>query len=384
MYVVLLIIFAVNPLLGLICGAFYFYQKKELLSTDVLIMATLGAAFLGLINTTKSPDSDLTTYMVWYGAADDYGLFEYLLIFTREPLYYIWMYFISYVTLGSELAFIFISTFLPYFLILLNIARIGKFLSLCNQVIILILLCFIFFGPLFSLSAHLMRQFLAGALVFTFYTSWIVSGRRPWWLLILAALMHYSALIFLVFSVVQPLRRLGSLFSLFFAAFIFFVAFVFLKMVSGSLSSLPALGLIFSRIAAEEGADIGHLSLISIAFVIFLTIVSIAVIQSKIILNKKNLFNVCATVILIALIALVANMHGGTVEIAKRYYFYEYFLAALIFPLLVYISNSKKLISITALAFVVPQFFINLEIGVWGYMSLPTLFLLPSWLVWGG
>jgi hypothetical protein len=376
-------VFIVNPLVGVMFGATYTWNKRSLCPSDMFLLTVLGAAYLGLINTTKIPDSDFSVYLDWYSMAADTSLLEYLALFTREPLFFTWMYFVSNLTSGSESAFVFLSTLFAYVLVLINTVRIGKYFSLGNRAIILVIICFIYFGPLFSLSAHLMRQFLAAALVLTFYTTWIVSSKRPWWILIVALFVHYSAALFIVFAAMKVPQRLSVSLSLMLATVSLAVVFMLSKLVANSFSSVPVFGLIFSRIVNEEGADIGHLSLMAIVFVISIALFSIAGQRSNLISKSKGLSNLYAAVIFLALIVLIANLSDETVEVAKRFYFYEYFLAAIVFPLFLYVANWTKLV-LTLLPFVfIPHFFVTIEFGAWQYANLTRLLFLPSWEIWG-
>lgn len=382
MRLLILCVFVVSPLIGIAWGAIHAWSNRVTNFKDTFVLAILGAAYLGLINTTKIPDSDLAVYLDWYALAQDLNLIEYLGLFTREPLYYAWMYLVSKVSNGNEAAFTFFSTVVTYTLILHNVARISRHFALSNRVTVLLLVTFIFFGPLFSLSAHLMRQFFAAALVLTFYTAWIVTGKRQWWILIGALFVHYSAVLFILFAAIKMPRKFRPALSLVLMTVLLAVVFVFVRKVSSAMVNMPLFGMIFSRIASDEGHDIGHLSISALAFVASIAGLAVSNLKSRLMSSSESVLSVNITVILLAIIVLFANASDATVEIAKRFYFYQYFLFALALASSTLTSRYRAILIVMPLI-AAPHFFLNIEMGAWQYTNLARLAFLPSWELWG-
>jgi hypothetical protein len=376
------LIFVVNPLAGVGYCAISLWSRTSTRRGDTVTLAVLGACYLGLLNITKTPVSDMAVYMEWYAAAAELSFLDYLGLFSREYLFYSWTYLISYVSSGSEPFYIFCSTVVPYFFFLVSIARLGKHFALSPKAVALILLLFVFFGPLFSLSAHLMRQFFAATLVLTFYSTWIQSGRRPWSYLIAGTFMHYSAAFFFVPAFLKFSVNFSSAVKIIFVFLAVALTFAVARQFAGALSNFPIIGLIFVRIDDLVGADLGHLSLSAAAFNILVGALALALLKSRRVARSEGLFNLCTTVLMLVAGIFIANLFSETVEIGKRYFLYLYFLFAILVIVLVWLRR-EALWVVLGLSFItVLHFFISLVFGTWQYAAWPQMLVAPAWDLW--
>jgi hypothetical protein len=381
--IVVLLLFIFQPFLTLSIIIFLGLTKEILPSKFIYLIAFLGSCYLGLINITKFPDSDLLNYLDWYRVAQNSFLVDYLLINSREPLYFIGLYGIANFPFSSPQLFIFLSTVVSYFIFLIAVIRISIYLGLRDRLIIGLIISFLFFAPLFSLSAHLMRQFLAATIVVLFFSEYIISGKRKWLILFLAILIHYSSILFIPIVFLKKIRSFSSNISLTLCLITLPLMYFFGKVATPLFSEIPVLGFVFDRIAADDGAELETLSLAAISFGFITAIISflnMRGIRRPVVSNGLWVINI--GVIVIVVIALVANTQTQLSEIALRFFFYLYFLFGLTLP--IYIASRKNSVRFLSaiLLIEIPFFVYKLQFGEWEYAPLNTLLFTPSWLLW--
>ena len=131
------------------------------------------------------------------------------------------MFFTNKISSANFKVFIIVHTTIAYFFYFLSIFKINKKLTrnYSNQLFVFLLAALFF--TLFSLSAHLMRQFIATSILLYFLVNKLFYNRNYWMLFVAAVLCHTSVIFFLPF--------------LFSSCINFFVAFVFFFFQSDSL-----------------------------------------------------------------------------------------------------------------------------------------------------
>jgi hypothetical protein len=170
------------PLVALIAIVIYGLSLRKLSIPLLTVLISMISVYLGLINITKVPENDLVAYLWWLTLARESGFIEFISSGPREPGYVLYMYLLANVPWSNDGLFIFVSTALPYGIVLATLARFGFKLNLPDHVIIGVLILVAFFPPLFNNSAHLMRQFLAGAFIAWFYIDDALGSRHRWWI----------------------------------------------------------------------------------------------------------------------------------------------------------------------------------------------------------
>lgn len=93
----------------------YVRSRHKLLYYNFIVTISI---FLGLINTTKVPQSDMINYLAWFEMARWLDFREYIFMLGKEPIYHAFVYLIHYVFGGSKNWFIISVTSLGYILIL--------------------------------------------------------------------------------------------------------------------------------------------------------------------------------------------------------------------------------------------------------------------------
>jgi hypothetical protein len=198
-YVALSLIFCFSPVLGVVsCIVALFYVHKNKYKTFYSFF--LISLFLALLNIRKIPDSDMFRYIETYTEAKYYDFWEYCLIRLKEPFFSIFSYCIHFVFSGSVNAYIMTCTVISYMFIFYNIWRIHNVIQLDRYNFVLAITVAVLFPNIFSLSAHLMRQFLAAAIMQYAAIEYILRNKIRVSPLILAIFTHTtSALLVIVF-----------------------------------------------------------------------------------------------------------------------------------------------------------------------------------------
>lgn len=352
----------------------------------IYMIAFFGVCYLGLVNVTKFPDGDFIKYLEWYASAQDFSLPAFLAIYSREPIYWIFLHTIANLPFSSEQLFVFASTSISYLIFIFAVVRLSLSLGLNVRVITGIVVALMFFAPLFSLSAHLMRQFIAASLVILFFSEYFLSGKQYWWILIVAVLVHYSAILFLPLAMIKKIDRVSSGIGVSLYLSVLPILYILSKSGASLFADIPVIGFVFNRVAAEEGAELEHMSFVAVIFVVITVALSISnLITSRRFSNSLasiNGWRINVAVVILGVIVLLANMVDGAAEIATRFFFYIYFFIGLVLPMFVASHRKLMLMIVPSLAFLIAHFFYNSQFGAWQYASLLELISLPAWELW--
>lgn len=352
------------------------------------LLGMLAAAYLGLINTTKLPDSDLVQYLEWFEIAGESGFIEYIALHSREPVFYAWMWIVSAIFGGDNHSFIFLSTWLPYSIFAYSIVIVCRRYDVDARVTAILVILFLFLPPLFSISAHLIRQFMAGALVTLFFARRLAMQKSSWWVIVVAVFIHYSALIFVPLALLRIPRRIHPMLSFAVYGIIIYSLYLVAYMASGYLSQLPVFGMVFLRISASAIPDVIGLTTNAVFFIIVYSsfaYLNMVETNSRLKYSGSNGFdkNFKFSVLLLGAIILISSMSVNTAEIAMRMYFYLYFLLALVMAIFI-CNNFWTTRFIFAIAILeIFAFFYSLQAGVWTYAPLMKILFLPSLQLWG-
>ncbi|MDZ4057671.1 MAG: hypothetical protein U1D69_12060, partial [Polynucleobacter sp.] len=202
----------------------------------------------------------------------------------------------------------------------------------------------------------------------------------------IAVLMHYSALFFALIAIIKKSKVVPS----HFLALMYFgllpTIYIFARSVAGAFSNIPLLGYVFKIAGRDEGHPLEHLSIVAVVFVIIAIAISIANLKFKykdrLKLISERGWGLHVGIIMLGMVVLTSNLITDGTEIAGRFFFYEYFLIALILPLFVAAHPYSKPFFALALLLLLPYFFFNMQYGTWVYAPFFDLILSPSWVLW--
>ncbi len=343
----------------------------------------VGALYLSLVNITKQPESDLAAYLKSFEDAQFLDLGPFLLLNTREPLYYVSLYGLANLPGVDGHTYVFLSTLVPYLLFGTAVLRVGVALRLERRSLLSLLLFLLFFGQLFSLSAHLLRQFLAASLVMLVLADYAVTGRRRWGLGLLGMMVHYSSMPLMLLSLLKPHRRYSSALSVLLHMITLTSIYALAVQVAPLLLDLPVLGIVFQRITNGEGAELEPLTLPAMATAVLFLLVGIyELTRTRGSAQGAQDWSLLLCSVTICVVVLVSSAQPTLSEIAQRYFFYLYFLIGLVSPfLMARLSLSRWAVHGLALLSA-PLFFYKLANSEWTYAPVVALLFEPAWMLW--
>lgn len=376
-------LFVAQPFLTLVLLVGLGFVARRVPGWYAPLFVAFCSMYLGLVNVTKFPESDLEVYFQSFLDARDYSLPEYLLYNAREPLYYISLYYFAHLPGVDTRSYVFLSTAVPYALFLGAVLRTCNLLRIEPKNVLALLIVLAFFPQLFSLSAHLMRQFLASALMMLFLAELARNGRHRWGIGVAAAMMHYSAFLVLGLSLVKKMRGKSGMASLPLYGVLLFGVYSGAVLVAPYFLDIPVLGLIFGRIASGEGAELEPLNAVSLATAaLFLALALYSLHHSGDSLAPEGEWSISLCTITICVVVLLSSAQPMLSEIATRYFFYLYFLIGMVLPFILsrfaLAADCMRGLAVAAL----PFFFYKLSDGSWQYADVSDLLFAPGWLLW--
>lgn len=364
-------LFFLSPIASVIISFFLMtYRSSEV--NYIVLFAFFSCLSLSLINSGKVPENDLLNYQDRFFLVPQIPFLQYAILMGKEPIYFIYSYILFYLTFGNFKLFLFLTSFASYFLVSLSYIKIFKTLNLGFKSIVYGLLTFFLFSNLFSLSAHLIRQFLASSIVLVVLINIAYLNKQRLFLFLNGVLIHSSAIIFTPAYLLSK-NSSKKRFSLILTAF----SIIFLTITQGSkffLNILPDIEFLkypFARIAYRKVyvnlGDLGFLNYLVIVFniIIFYLFSNI---------NWRTRILTFASI----LILIVTLSFYNDSEIPMRISFYAYLLLPLSIMYsysLIKKSTFKEIIYLSFLIFIGLQFLLRLKFGSWTYENLDSLLI---------
>jgi len=200
------IVSLINPLFAIIFCFVFVYNEKN---NDALIyfLYALIALYLGLINSTKVPVSDLLNYKDFYDDASMMSFGNYIFILGKATIFFVMSFILNKAFFGNFDLYIIFLTFLMYFLVFISIHKYWRNQENRFHILFFAVLIFGLFHPLFGYSSHLIRQILAGSLFILFIINKDIKGQYPWIIAIFAVLIHASAGILFLISFLPGIQK---------------------------------------------------------------------------------------------------------------------------------------------------------------------------------
>ena len=377
-----LLIFIFNPIFGIsLAVLFALKYKSKLFLLNIILLISL---FLGLINTTKVAESDMIGYEELFEYAKTVSFLDYANEFVKEPIYYVAMYVMSSVVGISFKWFVFLQTVVAYILFLFAIFRFQKKAGSATEIIIFSLLVGGLFFELFSLSAHLMRQFLATSMLLFYMVELCLYKTNRWWLLLLAVLTHSTVYLFILFIFIPVFRQKIEVVKLLLLLLLIVMPIYYLyeNIVLFMAANLPTyFAYVFMRLAEGNFEDLtGSVQEITL----IINIVSIAL-TAYYYLYSDNLgesssgmyyfLNVFFGLLIFTLLVVDFPL------ISYRYSFYVYFFIPFIFPLLLRLWPLERFSAIfqfIVVGVLFIRFGYKLEYGTFTYESFVDAILRSS------
>lgn len=373
-------IFLLNPFFGIIFTFNMLFvkavkYKSKLISTFVIFLSF----FLAFINITKIPENDLKFHASQYLLAKNYTLINYLQHIEKEPLGYVFNYLMYFLSNGSIKFWVMTFSFFSYLLFFTSIKRFYTKLEMPTHSLVLSLVLAAFFPQLFSLSAHLIRQFIASSIFIYFAVDKILYDKNKWWLALTGILIHGSSLllyVFIYFKFIGNFKKHKILNISLIILLLFYqsIAKILFFMLGGVH---PAIDYILKRASQDTTYDLGGfqllnfvLMLIMIVIVFFSTKDSYIKIRGINIQLEKNVKFFFFTMIILSFFILL-NLRQS--ELSNRLFFYLFFYFPFVIPFGFTKIKQRAFVSYGLSIIFMVYFTYRLEIGVWSYASLSEL-----------
>ncbi|RIV34995.1 hypothetical protein D2V08_06420 [Flagellimonas lutimaris] len=348
---------------------YFSFGKKKVSSFLVILIST----FLGFLNTTKKYESDLLTYFNEFQLAADLSFFEYLSSFGKDPIFYGAMYFFHWV--GNFQIFIFFFTFLSYYFFLKAIRLFYQKTANDKEVFFAILFATLFF-EIFSLSAHLVRQFLAFSILLYYLVNKVILEKNKWGYLIVAVFTHTTMLFFLpliffpaVGKKINIQRGLAIIIVLAIVIRTYQDLAIWYLQTTSSSNILTYLMERLSQKSISDGIDVPK---VLIGFNILVLVLALLM---NYVIKKKDLYHFNNCIIFVTLLVLLtAESHP---LLSYRYGYLAYTFSAFLVPFFTSRKFVGSMISIIIKSLVtlvlLVNFVVKLENGVWEYIPMDKL-----------
>jgi hypothetical protein len=203
--IVAFIIYLINPLLGIFLLAISLSLSNGGRKPNTIYLYLAISIFFALLNTTRTPESDLLGYKIIFESASNVSLGQYLSGVQKEIIYYIFTFILNRLLLSNFLAYIIVVTMLQY---MLKFMALEKIIGKDNRV-------FLVFGSLLILldgasfwgSIHLLRQYTACSIFMYFFAERFVNHKTLWILIPIAVLIHSSSGVVFVIALIPGLQN---------------------------------------------------------------------------------------------------------------------------------------------------------------------------------
>ncbi|RED48936.1 EpsG family protein [Seonamhaeicola aphaedonensis] len=392
--VVSITIFLINPFIGVMSVLFCFFFNLKLDENKLVnLLIIFLSIFLSFINLTKIPENDLMFHSSQYLLAEKFTLMGYLGAIRKEPLGYAFNYLMYYISGGSVKVWVLTFSLVSYSLFFFAIKKFYYKIQFPLYILVLALVLGAFLPQLFSLSAHLIRQFIASCIFIHFAIENIFYGKNRWWMAVLGVLMHASSLLlysFIYFKFLGDFKKYGILNTLIIIALFFYqsIAYGLLLVVGGVNDSLDY---ILERANRDTHFDLGNfqfMNFIMMAAMIIVALTSKGVIQKKLerqeevnslsktevktesVKIEKNVKFFFSTMIILSFF-IVLNLKQS--ELSNRLFFYLFFYLPFVIPLFLLKFKQRSLLALLMSTTMIVYFTYRLEFGVWTYAPLSEL-----------
>lgn len=368
-----ILLFVVNPLLAVLCSALITaYFKKDFFFTILIVQASF---FLGLVNGTKILESDLSTYHHYFKQANGMNLLAYLVEQKNDGFFYGFWFILNRLTNSNFGLTLVVTTAISYFFYFKSIIVYFKEKGRSQyDILFAILLGFLFF-EIFSISAHLIRQFFAFSLMLYFVVNYILYKKKYWLVLVASVFSHSMMLVFVPLLFIPFFRKKIHVLKILLGAgiYLLFVALyrpLALYIVEHSQNE-NLLIYALRRTSAENIVSTG-INEVPLTMLIFNAIVAMVIILEIYGLNRKKALHFKNIILFFCLLVLLTSASHPLLSLRFGYFAYSFsvFILPQIFSAKYFSSNGAHIVRI-ALVFVLAfRFFYKIEHGIWEYLPL--------------
>tara|TARA_R110002049_G_scaffold2365_2_gene17255 strand:- start:12115 stop:13353 length:1239 start_codon:yes stop_codon:yes gene_type:complete len=378
----LLIIFIINPLFGLVFLSFYLVLSDKNNSSLVKLTPFLVALFIGCVNSTKVPENDLIWYLSEYLKAGNMSFLKYIASFgvlgntigvlsnSKEIVFAIFNYVIYQILGDNTKLYVLLYSFIAYSFLNLAIYKFGKAIKIPIKFIITAIFIMSFTPYIFTMSAILLRQFLAASLLMYILVNKLCYNKKSYFLILCMVLIHSSAFLFVPFLFIPFFKK--TLLNKKTILYYFLIVLVLFNVQNIALillplfDNIPMFRYILTRASQDTTFDLGQLSIAKIItsiLTVFLPLILIYYLRPR--LKKENGLIHFFNVLLVLVIFILANLHQS--ELSNRLNFYVWQFFPFVFLLYIWYFKLHRLILINIEILIISFFIYYLSTGTWTY-----------------
>ncbi len=370
-YLILIILFSLNPFFGvfaLVNLLFIIKYKNDKFYNLLIIFLSI---LLSLINITKVPESDLLNHGLRYLQSGDFNFPAYLIHQRKEPIYYIFDYILYHLSNGSLNAWVISFTFFSYFFIFKSILLFFRKIKASRIQIILGLMIAAFFPLIFSLSAHLIRQFIASSIFIYFAVNKIFYNKNKWWLIIIGVFTHSSSalmfpLVYLSFLGDFKNKKALNISLLIILTSYQFIASILYEILDGKY---PMLSYILKRASGDTTYDLGEFPIINIIIILIMMVITVLYNSFYVNSSEKKSVRHFFAISWFLSIFILFNTHQS--ELSLRMFYYLIFFLPFIIPLMFKKENVINTFFVYVMCIGLSFYFLyKLVYGTWTYAPL--------------
>ncbi len=372
--IITLLLFLINPLIGslVLCLSILFSYNTNIKLTAIASFTI--ALFIGLINSTKVPENDLVWYLSGYLDAGKMPLLDYLVNFGimgagKEFVFPLFNYIIYQFVGDNTKLYVIIHSLVSYGLLNFSIYKFGKALSIPQKYIITAIVVMSFTPFIFTMSAILLRQFLASSLLMYILVNKFFYKKNSYLLMVAMVLTHTSTFLFIPFLVLpffgKPLNKKTVFYYILMIAVIFNIQPI-AKAILPLVSNIPVLRYIFTRASVDTTFDLGMLSVGKIITSVLTLLIPLLLIYffKPRLKNEGGLIHFF-NVLLMLVIFILANLDQS--ELSNRLNFYVWQFFPFVFLLLAWTIRLDKIFLSIVSVLLVFFFIYYLDKGEWTY-----------------
>lgn len=405
-FLILSLMFLVNPTLGLILSIFIVINAEDDYDTnrsEIMAFLVTTAVWISLINITKTISGDQGFYTRTFLKVPEAGFYD--TVFNawggtgKEPAFSCITWLLYWISFGSVRLYYFILSFSIYILHYLAAYKLFKKMDVPKGALICGVLVLTFFSQYFVMTLQVIRQMLAGGIVIYAIVYRAVEGENNWVLLILAVLIHTSAAFLAGLSIIPWFYSWMNMKRIVITLGCFVPIVVFNGVIGnlfGGSTGISALDYGLSTYGKTGYSDGGKIN-ISIILLVFvpLFIVSIKILtnyyheskedesedESDDMVSDKCILSI--NYICILLMIFVLSFTKSPL-VQYRFFYYSYSFIPLLLPLLfVKVPWNKPYWTLSSLFFII-RFFVTHNTSGWRYAPLSEIFSSTIYYFWTG
>lgn len=376
--ILFVLIFPFLPFISVLLFTINIAASPRISKLTFYLFFALLSIYLGLINVTKVPESDLINYYEYFFSVKDFPFLTYIFLVGKEPVFFIFNYIIYYLTNGSIDFYILITTIIAYTFFFSAILNFFQAIKASQKVVLFAIFFAAFFPQFFSISAHLVRQFMAASILFYALVQKIFYQKTVWPFLLLAVLTHSTSLLFMPLLYFNTLRKKLNFKIVIMLMVLFYIIPILIGFASELLTKITGNNfLTYAFIRATKQNLFGFQPIDPLQLVLMGIMVFILFIRqygiSKFNNNNSTMgFFHFTNIFFIFCIFILVNFSRD--DLAQRFSFYSYFFLPLILPLAFNLkSENSRYIRIVISILIIMFFIYRLAYGPWEYGPITQL-----------